>query len=372
MPLSTTLKRKLQTVGYIVIGWLILGFYIVAYNHMLIVSTADYNFWNSLITNQVAVLVAGVIAGSLIVFVLRKRFRQKPLGQGLILYAITFISLIAVITIIASFLYNMLNMNLPFYHELVIRDVERFLLEDYGFFLLLMTWSTIVFLTVLSLQVIDNYGQGVFKNMLLGRYHEPKQEDRIFMFLDIKSSTTIAEKIGNIQYFKLLSQFFQDISKSILEYGGEVYQYVGDEVVVSWPLKRGLTDSQALLCFFDITDVIHSKRDSYQKQFGLVPAFKAGLHFGEVTIGEVGSLKKEIVFSGDVLNTTSRIQDLCNKFGVNLLVSKQLLDLMPAASQFKIEKLEQIFLRGREKPVTLCSVQRITDSSEVPQSVALN
>ena len=371
MPLSTTLKRKLRTVLHITIGWLILGFYIVVYNHLLINSAEAYDFWNSLITTQVAVLVAGITAGSLIVFVLRKRFRQKPLGQGLILYAITFIFLITVITIIASFLYNMLNMNLPFYHELVIRDVERFLLEDYGFLLNLMTWSTIAFLTVLSLQVIDNYGQGVFQNMLRGRYHEPKQEDRIFMFLDIRSSTTIAERIGNIKYFKLLSQFFSDISTSILEYGGEIYQYVGDEVVISWPLKRGLTQSQALLCFFAIEDAIRSKDKYYQKQFGLVPAFKAGLHFGEVTIGEVGSLKKEIIFSGDVLNTTSRIQDLCNKFGVNLLVSKQLLDLMPAASQFHIEKLEQISLRGKEKPVTLCSVRRIPVSQEVPQSLAV-
>ncbi len=364
MALSNSLKRKLQTVLYILLVWLVLGLYIVIYNHLLIASAEAYDFWNSVITTMAAVIFAGIIAGNLIVFVLREQFQRLPLGLGLVLYALTFIFLITVITVIASFLYNSLNMNLPYYHELVINDVKRFLLNDYGFLLNLMTWSTIAFLTILSLQVNDNYGQGVFKNMLLGRYHQPKQEDRIFMFLDIKSSTRIAEQVGNIQYFKLLSKFFSDISSPVLEYGGEIYQYVGDEVVVSWPLKRGLKNSQALKCFFAIQNAISAKAGEYQKLFGLVPGFKAGLHFGEVTIGEVGSIKKDIIFSGDVLNTTSRIQDLCNKFGVNLLVSRKLLDLMPQASQYQVKKLEEISLRGKERPVALCSVQ-IDDIPEV-------
>ena len=358
MPISTSLKKKYQTVLIILIGWLILGLYIAIYNHLLIASVAHYEFWPSLITTLAAVLVAGILGGGMIVFVLRKRFQQLPLGLGLINYALTFVILIAVVTLAASFLYNSLNMELPPYHPDVIADVKRFMLQDYGFLLNLLTWSTIAFLTVLALQVNDNYGQGVFKNMLLGRYHQPKQEDRIFMFLDIKGSTRIAEELGNIQYFKLLSQFFLDTSEPVLESSGEIYQYVGDEVVISWPIKVGLENSQALTCFFKIEDTIAAKSDQYHQQFGLVPQFKAGLHFGEVTIGEVGSLKKDIVFSGDVLNTTSRIQDQCNQFGVNLLVSKKLLDLMPEAKHYHTKKLKEIALRGKQRPVTLYSVER--------------
>ena len=340
------------------IGWLIIGLYIAIYNHLLIASIGRYDFWTSVVTTLAAVFVAGLLGGGMIVFVLRKRFQQLPLGLGLVNYALTFIVLIATITLAASFLYNSLNMELPPYHPDVVTDVKRFLLDDYGFLLNLLTWSTVAFLTVLALQVNDNYGQGVFKNMLLGRYHQPKQEDRIFMFLDIKGSTRIAEELGNIEYFKLLSRFFLDTSNPVLESSGEIYQYVGDEVVISWPLKVGLERSQALTCFFSIEDKINAKASQYQKEFGLVPEFKAGLHFGEVTIGEVGSLKKDIVFSGDVLNTTSRIQDQCNQFGVNLLVSKKLLDLMPEADRYHTKRLKEIALRGKQRPVTLYSVER--------------
>jgi len=340
------------------LGWLILGLYITVYNHLVITSSERYDFWDSVVTTLVAVFVAGVLGGGMIVFVLRKRFQRLPLGLGLVNYALTFVILIAVVTVAASFLYLSLNMNLPPYHPEVVDYVQRYLFADYGFLLNLLTWSTIAFLTVLALQINDNYGQGVFKNMLLGRYHQPKQEDRIFMFLDIKGSTRIAEELGNIQYFKLLSKFFLDTSNPVLESSGEIYQYVGDEVVISWPLKVGLENSQALTCFFKIEDTIMDKASEYKKLFGLVPNFKAGLHFGEVTIGEVGSLKKDIVFSGDVLNTTSRIQDQCNQFGVNLLVSKKLLDLMPEAQHYHTRKLKEIALRGKQRPVTLYSVDR--------------
>ena len=50
------------------------------------------------------------------------------------------------------------------------------------------------------------------------------------MFLDMKSSTTIAEKIGNTQYFNLISEVFGDITDPILETDGELYQYVGDDI----------------------------------------------------------------------------------------------------------------------------------------------
>ncbi len=367
--LSTNLKIKIKTVLIILAGWLFLGAYISVYNHLLISAVKDYNFWNSLITTTVAVLVAALTGGNMIVFVLRKRFEQQPLGLGLISYAATFVLLIGAVTLAASFLYNSLNMELPFYHQDVVQDVKRFMLKDYGFLLNLMTWSTIVSFTVLALHVNDNYGQGVFKNMLLGRYHQPKLEDRIFMFLDINGSTTIAEALGNVQYFKLLSKFFADISDPIVESKGQIYQYVGDEVVVSWPLSEGLKDSKALKCFFDIEDVVNAKSEKYEKLFGLTPTFKAGLHFGEVTIGEVGSIKKDIVFAGDVLNTTSRIQDQCSKYHVNLLVSKKLLDLMPGASNYQTTKLEQITLRGKQKQVTLCSVNRHELTYEAPVSL---
>ena len=89
----------------------------------------------------------------------------------------------------------------------------------------------------------------------------PKEEERIFMFLDIRSSTMIAERIGNEQYFRFIHDFINDATASILYAKGEIYQYVGDEIVVSWTMPNGLEDNNCLNCFFEIKAAIQDVSD---------------------------------------------------------------------------------------------------------------
>lgn len=182
--------------------------------------------------------------------------------------------------------------------------------------------------------------------------------ERIFMFLDITSSTSIAEKLGHLKYFELLNDFFNDIAEPIEKKNGEIYQYVGDEVVVSWPLKVGIKNANCLHCFFDIVATIERLSEHYMNSYKLVPAFKAGMHFGKVSTGTIGTLKKEIIYTGDVLNTTSRIEEQCNQYKVNILISEDLLNKLPNISQFIFNKIGEISLRGKSSIVTLYTSKR--------------
>lgn len=186
------------------------------------------------------------------------------------------------------------------------------------------------------------------------------QEDRIFMFLDIRSSTSIAEQLGHEQYFALINDFFSDLSEPVVQHEGEIYQYVGDEVVITWPLERGATHNRCVNCFFAICDTISDRSRHYLDTYRVVPEFKAGLHHGQVTTGSVGKLKKEIVFSGDVLNTTSRIEGLCNRYQVNLLVSDALLEHLDLDLDQDIQPREMgsFLLRGKQKEVVLYALER--------------
>jgi adenylate cyclase len=148
----------------------------------------------------------------------------------------------------------------------------------------------------------------------MGKYHHPVEEERIFMFLDMKSSTTIAESLGHVKYFQMLKEYFFDLSVAVIDYAGIIYQYAGDEMIISWKLKDGLKNNNSIACFFAMKRAMEIQTVKYKRQFGVVPEFKAGLHCGMVTAGEIGSLKKEIIFTGDVLNTSARIQGLCNYY----------------------------------------------------------
>lgn len=220
-------------------------------------------------------------------------------------------------------------------------------------------WSTMLqlgfslLLSLLYAAISENLGQSVIMNFFTGKYHRPKEEERIFMFLDMRSSTTMAETLGHVQYFELLQQYYDDLADAIIQNWGEVYQYVGDEIVITWTKQRGIVNNNCIDCFFDMQQALEVKKEHYIKAFGYAPTFKAGLHLGTVTTGEVGALKKEIVYTGDVLNTTARIQALCNETGKELLISDVLMEALglqePAAEAY----LGYFDLKGKNIDIAL-------------------
>ena len=129
-------------------------------------------------------------------------------------------------------------------------------------------------------------GPGVLVGYLAGRYHHPRQEERIFMFLDLKGSTTLAERMEDTAYFAFLQRYFAEMSEPILETDAEIYQYVGDEVVLTWPLDRGLQEFACVRAFFLIERHLADRREEFLEAFGVAPEFKAGLHAGSVVAAQ--------------------------------------------------------------------------------------
>jgi len=216
------------------------------------------------------------------------------------------------------------------------------------------------FLILLALQfgvlVIRLLGPSVVLNYLLGKYNEPIEEERIFMFMDLRSSTTIAERLGHMKWHQFLNDFFYDIARSVRRSQGEIYQYVGDEVVISWPKKTGLKRLNCIRCFFWIYDLMDKRRSYYLKTYGFEPIFKAGYHVGKVVVGEIGDFKRDIVFHGDVVNTASRIQVECNARNRRLLLSSTLLDQLNLGKDYTAEYIDKMILRGKQEEIELYSL----------------
>ncbi|MEK7253474.1 MAG: adenylate/guanylate cyclase domain-containing protein, partial [Bacteroidota bacterium] len=244
---------------------------------------------------------------------------------------------------------------LSFIHPAV-RDAVLAFLTSSHFVRLYFFWLLVLLMTMIALLVKDKYGPGVFSAFLLGKYFHPKREERIFMFLDLRSSTVIAERLGEVLYFNFLKEVFQHATPPILRARGEIYQYAGDAIVISWTMKNGLRNSNCVRCFYAVEMALLTKREVFRKKYDATPKFKAGLHCGFVMAGEIGAVKRDIAFTGDVLNTTSRIQGKCNELGVNLIVSKYLVDRLPADPNFQPKILGEITLKGKQEQVTLCTV----------------
>jgi adenylate cyclase len=206
--------------------------------------------------------------------------------------------------------------------------------------------------------VSKKFGPGQMLLIFLGRYNKPLTENRIFMFLDLKDSTAIAERLGHIIYSRLLQQCFQDLNKLIPNSGAEIYQYVGDEAVLSWKIKHlNSVFVKPLQLFFDFKKRLEKKEKFYRSKFGLIPEFKAGLNAGVVTVAEIGDLKREIAYHGDVVNTASRLRSACNEFNKPLLASEYIIQNIDSVPDYEIHELGEVNLKGKKKSIKVYSIE---------------
>ena len=293
-------------------------------------------------------IVLALIVGVLEEFVFNKVFQAIPFLFVLIirslLYSILTSTVLCLVLSIETAYVEKIS-----YSEAVSKYLRSPLFKRDFFFSLFF-----VVLMLFIIEVIILIGKANFFRLVLGLYHKPRAVTRIFMFVDLKNSTSISEKLPNKLYSTFIKDYFYDISDAVLMFNGEVYQYVGDEMIVVWPVGRA--NIKCIRCFFKMREIIERKRQQYFEKFGMVPEFKAGMHAGEVIVTSVGKQKKEIVYHGVVLNTTSRIEGKCNELNQRLLVSEDLLDFIKPGKEYSVEEKGEIELRGRTTKLRLYGI----------------
>lgn len=223
--------------------------------------------------------------------------------------------------------------------------------------ILWIVFTGIVSFFIYFLEVVKSkIGDRVMFNLIMGKYHNPRVETRIFMFLDMKDSTTHAENLGHIKFSSLIQDSLNDLTAAIIAHKVEVYQYVGDEAVLTWNLENGFINANCLQVYYTFQNTLNSKKEYYENEYGFVPFFKAGVHLGDVTVSEVGIIKREIAYHSDVLNTAARIQGKCNEFQAELLISEDLKDNLESQKFFEFSHIGGISLKGKQQLVNIYKV----------------
>jgi adenylate cyclase len=200
-------------------------------------------------------------------------------------------------------------------------------------------------------------GFGTLKNLLTGRYVQPRREQRTFLLIDMRDSTGLAERLGPVRFHALLNDFFRDIADAALECDAEIHKYVGDEAILTWP-GDALQGDDPLRCPFVVRDLIAQQARTYRARFGDVPSFRASLHCGEIVAGEIGDVRHEIAYVGETLNVAARLLEAAKELGRDVLVSIDLLERAPLPPDLVAEPLPTLSVRGRAAPLGIAALQR--------------
>lgn len=313
----------------------------------------ETNILKELLVREVSVFIISLLIGYFLISVLRNYLRNSSLWfnlltkTGLLLLAaivMTFLVYISYEWFIAGntfkvafdkFTYNLLH------RQLLVEKMPE--------------WILLFLFTQLCIEINEKYSKGVFFNIMVGKYLQPREERRIIMFLDLKDSTPIAEKLGHKEYFRFIRDFIYNISMGFMENDGRIYQYVGDEIVVWWPESKA-NARNAVAALLSTRKELNKSFNRFKQKFDTIPEYKAGIHTGSVMVGQVGIIKKDVVMSGDAINTAARIRSACTDLNQKFLISKDLNDLLDL-KEWQSESQGVIDLKGKNQGLELFALK---------------
>ncbi|MEQ1675273.1 MAG: adenylate/guanylate cyclase domain-containing protein [Chitinophagaceae bacterium] len=351
---SAVKKNEVKLILVIAASWTVIDFLIFIIRFATETYTPKYESTNAgafktILLRELNVFIFSLIIGYFLIFVLRNFLRNTSPWLNLLVKTLLLVTVAIVMNFFIYFTYSLLIEQQPVgnaFNKFVENTFRRkWLLEK------MPEWVLLFVLTQLALEINHKYSQGVFFNIIVGKYLQPREEKRIIMFIDLKNSTPIAEKLGHKEYFTFIRDVIYCLAAGIAEYDGRVYQYVGDEIVAWWPC----TPANARKCLNSLIEgrkILNKNADVFRRGYDVTPEYKVGIHAGDVTVGQVGITKKDLVMSGDTINTAARIRSACTELNQKFIVSKDMLDLM-GMEDSQTENLGMVDLKGKSQGIEL-------------------
>ena len=348
MKLSIRQRRKFRVTSKLVFFGILAGLFFVALSDGF---SDPYPLINGA---AIGILIALVI--SWFEFnVYEKKLRKQKFITVLLVRSIFYLTAISIVIIFEIGSARMLKEKLDLHGLMQNEDFRIYMFE--GEFITSVAYAFCIIVIVnFTRQVSRKLGQGIFASFITGAYFHPKEVYDFFMFISIQHTQEMIESMGRMKFHKFLNEVVYDITEPIISHKGIIYQYVEGQMVVVWSIENGSKDSNVIRCFFDIIQGIHLQDEKYQTNYHFLPKFNAALHVGRAVKGEIGYVKSEIVYHGDVLNTTSRILDTCSALNKQFLISEKALKMIDLPEEINSQWCGEIALKGKSQPLVLHSL----------------
>ena len=210
----------------------------------------------------------------------------------------------------------------------------------------------IALVAITALRIVGFVGARNVLHLVLGTYHRPVLEERVFLFLDIKGSTAMVESLGPVRARALIGKFFFDISAPITDHGGDIYRFTGDGLVATWPWKEAVTGGAVVDAVLAIQRAVREEHAHYRERFERVPEFRVGIHGGRVVVSEEGDTRRAIGFYGDTIHIAARMEQKAKELGVDTVISEEIFQAFKPRDHRLVEVARDT-VRGISRPIRM-------------------
>ena len=359
MILTRQTERKFSAVCYYVLCWILAAIGISSISTYA--SEGTFDIGDMLMKLQFA-LFMGLSHGVYDILILKDEMDCRAVWKSLLIRSLYFVAAICSSKLLCILLFKV-KAGEGIMNEEGLGDVIASISDPAVQMQVLVFFLTAYLITFVR-SVHKKFGTRVFWNTLLGKSQEPLEEDLVFMMIDLKNSTELAEELGHVKYSSFMKDYYKLLSNCCEENQGEIYQIAGDGAFLTWHTSACRHRARPVECFYDFSVCLERIAPKFIRKYGKAPNFKAAAHCGRVITTEVGNFGSELAYHGDVLNTTSRIQSLCGRLGQEFLISEDLFTELPKPLPHDyLSKKEGFFeLKGKKHEILIFSLQRpLTD-----------
>ncbi len=170
------------------------------------------------------------------------------------------------------------------------------------------------------------------------------------LFTDAAQYTQLSERMAPAELGALMNRYYTTIFAPIHHHQGDISDVVGDAAMALWPSDKPSAALRHAACCAAIDLIAAVERFNHENPTHQLPT-RIGMHCGEILLGNVGAVGRfEYRATGDVVNTTSRIEGMNKLFNTRLLVSDDVLD---GLDDFQTRPIGTFILAGKSRPITL-------------------
>ena len=190
-------------------------------------------------------------------------------------------------------------------------------------------------------------------------------------FSDIRSFTSISEKLGAKDTGILLNTYFDAMIPIIFDNSGTLDKLIGDAVMAFFGAPVHFEDhpdkaADASLAMLDILDELRKRKLKGMENVNI----GIGLNTGEVTIGNLGSEKfMDYTVIGDSVNLASRLEGLNKVYGTRILISEFTAGLLN--DRFVCRELDRVVVKGKDEAVAIYELAGLMNSLDLEYKQAM-
>ncbi|MBP0019293.1 MAG: adenylate/guanylate cyclase domain-containing protein [Cyanobacteria bacterium SBLK] len=186
-------------------------------------------------------------------------------------------------------------------------------------------------------------------------------QEMTVLFSDIRSFTSISERMSPEQNFNFLNAYLLQVSPIIREHHGFIDKYIGDAIMALFYHSPANAVNAAIAMQ---NQVKLFNKDCHETGYPTIQ-IGIGLHCGNLMLGTVGEKQRmDTTVIADAVNLASRLETATKQCGASILMSEETLKRLPNADRYAHRFLGQIIVKGKKEAIKIYEVYE-ADASEL-------